>query len=372
MSKAKVDEWLHADKGSPWKRRAEGGGLYDMDKPTISRDWDAEILSKGRRQSPDLDNNLTPVPDIAPLPRGTDNAPWMKWMPQPIPVPRLHKGEDSPANHRAARGGGIAVRRDLGGGIDVEDNPGALVPTSQNQNPMQQNALQTYAQMPPEKLEETLARLGGPSSPQGALVARVLKQKQMQSAQSLKRGGVLKRDMGGMMPGAALGAGGFLHGTTPGRADKVQTSAPGGSYIVPADVIAGLGQGNSLAGARVMDAILGSGPHGISLPRGGGGRGAPRPPAPVRAAANGGPIQLFPERRAAGGVKGKQETPVLLSHGEYSIAPHHCERIGTLKGVEEHPDVRRRRGHSLLDRWVVDQRKKQVREIKNLPPPVKT
>ena len=132
-----------------------------------------------------------------------------------------------------------------------------------------------------------------------------------------------------------------------------------------------LGQGNSLAGAKVMDAILGSGPRGISLPRAGAGRGAPRPPAPMQVAAKGGPLQLFPERRAAGGVKGNQETPVLLSHGEYVVANHHCERLGTLKGVNEHPDVRRKRGHKLLDAWVVDQRKKQIAKLKSLPPPVR-
>lgn len=299
MSKGKVDEWLNADKGSPWKRDA-GGGILD---PST----------------------------VGPL---------------------------------------------------------GMTPTAQNQNPLQQNAVQSYAQMDPEKLQETLARLGGPSSPQGAIVARVLKQKQMSPQQTqqpaqqqpvqFKRGGAMKRADGGDMGvspsqgspwwtrsearGADSSTGGFLHGTTPGRADSVQTTAPGGSYVIPADVIAGLGEGNSLAGARVMSSILGTGPYGISLPRGGGGRGAPRPPSPLRQAAKGGTIPIFPEKRAAGGVKGKQETPVLLSHGEYVVEPHHCERIG--KG-----DIKA--GHRILDSWVLEQRKKQVKKIKSLPPPVK-
>lgn len=302
LSKAKTDEWLHADKGSPWK------------------------------------------------------------------------------------GKGIA-HRDDGGSVDTsyQGTPTyGITPTAANQNPIAQNTIQTYSNMPTEKLQETLARLGGPASPQGAVVARVLRQKQMSPQQpaqqqplgQFKRGGGLKRDMGGMMPGMGSGGGGFLHGTTPGRADSVQTSAPGGSYIVPADVVAGLGEGNSLAGAKVMDSILSTGPRGVSLPRGGGGRGAPRPPSPVREAAKGGGITLFPERRAAGGVKGGNETPVLLSHGEYCIAPHHCERLGTLKDggkiIPEHPEVRQKRGHKLLDAWVVQQRKKQIAKLKALPPPVKS
>lgn len=290
----------------------------------------------------------------------------------------LHADKDSPWKGRG-------IRRDAGGGIldPSAVGPLGMTPTTQNQNPTVQNAVQTYAQMPEEKLQETLARLGGPSSPQGSVVARVLRQRQMspqtgqQPTAQFKRGGAMKRADGGDMGispsqgspwwsraesrGAETSGGGFLHGSSPGRADTVQTTAPGGSYILPADVVSGLGQGNSLAGARVMDAILSTGPRGISLPRGGGG---PRihAPAPYReSAARGGPITIFPERRAAGGVKGQNETPVLLSHGEYCILPHHCARIGS-------GDVKR--GHQILDAWVVEQRKKIIKKMKELPPPV--
>ena len=35
MSRAKVDEWLHSDKGSPWKHRDAGGGLTDPTSPAL-------------------------------------------------------------------------------------------------------------------------------------------------------------------------------------------------------------------------------------------------------------------------------------------------------------------------------------------------
>lgn len=404
LSQTKASEWAHADKGRPWKR-ASGGDVYDSDKPQISREDDAEILSRGRQQSRSLDLNLSPPPEIrAPL-GPIDSRPSPAWLPGPIPNDVIKP----PSNRqRAQSGGGIGVHRDIGGGVlDPSNGPTGLAPTAQNQNPMQQNALQSYSQETPEKLQETLARLGGPATPQGALVARVLKQKQMapQPVGQFRRGGAMKRADGGDMgvspsqgspwwtraeARSGAGGGGFLHGTTAGRADKVETSAPGGSYVLPADIIAGLGEGNGLAGARVTQEQLSTGPRGIPLPRSGGGRGMPRPPPALREA-KGGTIPIFPER-AAGGVSGKSETPVLLSHGEFVLTPDECVRIGRglhkffmtpagekilradrMKGLLAAMDSEadKKRGHRILDAFVVHKRGEQVKKIAKLPPPVK-
>lgn len=318
-----------------------------------------------------------------------------------------HADKGSPWKH--ATGGGI--RRDDGGGIlDPSDvGPIGITPTARTENPQQQQAIHNYDRQTPEKLQETLARLGGPSSQQGAIVARVLQQKQMQPqpSQFKRGGGMAKRDAGGMMSssqsspwwtrsearGAETSGGGFLHGTSGGRADKVETSAPGGSYVLPADIIAGLGEGNGLAGARVTQEQLSTGPRGIPLPRAGGGRGSPHPPAPIREA-KGGTIPIYPEqRRASGGVNGQSETPVLLSHGEFVCTPDECVRIGRglhkfflspagdkilradrMKGLLEamDHDADRKRGHRILDAFVLHKRGEQVKKIASLPPPVKT
>ena len=46
--------------------------------------------------------------------------------------------------------------------------------------------------------------------------------------------------------------GGMIKGPTPGRADRVPMNVQSGSFVVPADIPAALGQGNSQAGADIL------------------------------------------------------------------------------------------------------------------------
>ena len=153
--------------------------------------------------------------------------------------------------------------------------------------------------------------------------------------------------------------GGFLAGATPGRADSIRTAAPGGSYVIPADVVSGLGQGNSPAGARIIQDMLTRGPYGVPLPKSRGTRGPPRPPASPQLAA-GGTIPLF---RKKGGATSQDETPVLLSDGEFVVTPEHVLRWGggNLK-----------RGHRVFAKWVLKKRAAHIAKLKSLKPPVKT
>jgi hypothetical protein len=195
-------------------------------------------------------------------------------------------------------------------------------------------------------------------------------------------GGIMARAIGGTMsPSSApwftrqqarSSQSGFLHGITPGRADLVKTTAPAGAFVIPADVVAGLGEGNGLAGASTVEKMLRSGPHGIPMPKGGAGRGPPRPPRIGRASGGatygyvpkGGPWtgpKLF---RASGGeAPGPDATPVALSDGEYVVGPHDVIRVG--KG--DHG-----RGIKWLEGFVVHHRKKQIERLKKLPGPVKS
>lgn len=150
----------------------------------------------------------------------------------------------------------------------------------------------------------------------------------------------------------------FLGGGTMGRADHVTTEAPSGSYILPADILSGLGEGNSIAGARVISEMLKSGPWGTKPVQMGRGSGPPRAPGlpsdeMEQAFAKGGEV----EKRMATSV------PVLLSDGEYQIGVPDVVRIGggSLK-----------RGHKILDAFVLHQRKKTINKLKKLPGPVKS
>src|SRR5882672_5940963 len=55
---------------------------------------------------------------------------------------------------------------------------------------------------------------------------------------------------------------GFLHSSVPGRTDKLPITVGGGAYVLPADHVAALGQGNSLSGANIVSRMFKSGPYG--------------------------------------------------------------------------------------------------------------
>lgn len=65
--------------------------------------------------------------------------------------------------------------------------------------------------------------------------------------------------------------GGLIHATTPGRTDRVPLAVPADSHVIPADVVSSLGQGNSAAGAKILEAMLKTGPYGSAMP----GKGSP-------------------------------------------------------------------------------------------------
>lgn len=195
---------------------------------------------------------------------------------------------------------------------------------------------------------------------------------------TLASGGIIaRRDSGGIMSMSEAvpswtrqeerGANtGFLHGATAGRADSILGTAPAGSYVLPADVVSGLGEGNSLAGARAVEEMLSTGPHGIPLPRGRAGRGPPSAPAPFHESNGGfvpaartwkGPTKLY----RAGGVAGPGNEAVALSDGEFVVPPEHVAKFGG----GDHG-----KGIKALDDFVLKQRAKHIAKLKSLPPPV--
>lgn len=252
-----------------------------------------------------------------------------------------------------SEGGGVAIspkRRDEGGGITDPMAGGALAPSPQTMNPMTQGMIQRYASMAPERLRELAVMMGG--SPQAQIIQRVLQQKRMAPALA----------DGGMTPNfspwwtrsqeraetSGAGATGFLHGSTPGRADEILTTAPAGAHVIPSDVISGLGEGNSLAGAKAMEHIIRTGPGGVQMPRGGGGHGFPRPPG-------------VPHQASGGSVV--EQTPVALSHGEWVASPEDVLRWGNGDA---------KLGHRIFDHFIVEMRKLIIKTMKALPGPVRS
>ena len=140
---------------------------------------------------------------------------------------------------------------------------------------------------------------------------------------------------------------GFLHSPVPGRTDKLPISVKGGSYILPADHVSALGQGNSLAGSDIVNKTFKMGPYGAA-------------PTKLRGTKVSVPhLDLRRSKFAKGGAT--EDVPIVAAGGEISIPPEAIiERFGDLE-----------KGHRALDKWVIDTRKKHVKTLKGLAPPRK-
>lgn len=159
--------------------------------------------------------------------------------------------------------------------------------------------------------------------------------------------------MGEKMAAKQLFHEGFLHSSVPGRTDKLPISVQGGAYVLPADHVAALGQGNSLAGANIVNKMFKMGPAGTA-------------PSSVRAARASVPHLGLKPPAVSGGVKTKKfrhggpaTVQVVAAGGEIVIPPEKIvERFGDLN-----------KGHKALDKWVVETRKKHVKTLRGLKPP---
>jgi len=156
----------------------------------------------------------------------------------------------------------------------------------------------------------------------------------------------------------------------PGRTDRHNMDVPAGTYVLPADVVSGTGEDNTLAGVGIIDRMLSSGPYGTHLPPRRGGHSIPHPPGPFREGSAG--------YATAGGVKhGHGMVPVQVAGGEFLIPPnivayHHLLGNGDPKNPNpKHYDAALKRGHSILDKYVVLARAKHNKERQALPGPKK-
>jgi hypothetical protein len=153
--------------------------------------------------------------------------------------------------------------------------------------------------------------------------------------------------------GMARKASGFIHSPSPGRADKIGMNARNGSFVLPSDTVSHIGGGNSVAGAAILDKLLGQGPYGSSP---GHISAAPHIPAAPQLSYLKAP-NLAP--KASGGPT---RIPIAISGGEYLIPPQIVARIGG--GNLE-------RGFKILDALVLRLRRANIAELKKLKPPQK-
>jgi len=119
---------------------------------------------------------------------------------------------------------------------------------------------------------------------------------------------------------------GPIKSPVPGRTDHIPMTVGSGSFVIPADIVSALGEGNTDAGHEAL----------------------------MRK------FKLSPARRSRGGAV--QGVDILAAGGEHVVSPDDVLRIGG--GDLE-------KGHAILDRFVKQERARLVKTLKALPNPVK-
>ena len=139
---------------------------------------------------------------------------------------------------------------------------------------------------------------------------------------------------------------GAIHSSVAGRTDHLPMHVASGSYVIPADIISAMGEGNSVAGFKVAKSIFSQkSPYGSDgLPYG----------------ASGLPYGMDEPHKASGGST--SAVPIVAAGGEYVVPPHDVVHIGE-GSLDE--------GHKILDAFVNKMRKKTIKTLQGLPGPKK-
>ena len=135
------------------------------------------------------------------------------------------------------------------------------------------------------------------------------------------RGGDVSPDEFSDMERAGYHHAGAFPSAIPGRTDRLPVTVGAGSYILPADVVSALGEGNTLAGIKALESAIG---------------------------------EHKPKFATGGGVK------IIAAGGEYAIPPDVVKKLGS-------GDLDK--GHDALDAFVKSTRAKNIKTLKKLPGP---
>ena len=142
---------------------------------------------------------------------------------------------------------------------------------------------------------------------------------------------------------------GPIHSPVAGRTDHLPMHVPSGAYVIPADIIGAMGEGNTMAGFKVAKSMFSQPFYG--------GKTTGGEPYHEGATPYGQPMP----HKAAGGATTKP-VPIVAAGGEYVIHPRDVARMG--RGSLDD-------GHKILDEFVKQFRAKTVKTLERLPGPSK-
>jgi hypothetical protein len=163
---------------------------------------------------------------------------------------------------------------------------------------------------------------------------------------------------------------GPIHSSVAGRTDHLPIHVPNKAYVLPADIVSGMGQGNTMAGFKIAKdlpdrfhrMIYG---QGSSKPYGQGN--APYGQGSTTPYGQGGDSPYGHElpHKAGGGSSGDDEdedegVPIVAAGGEHVYHPREVAKIGN-------GDVDL--GHDILDAFVKAYRAEHIKTLKSLPGP---
>lgn len=153
---------------------------------------------------------------------------------------------------------------------------------------------------------------------------------------------------------------GPIHSSVAGRTDHLPMQVPSGSYVIPADIVSAMGEGNTMAGFKHVKRIFsgmpyggGKGPYGQSGGPYGQSTGLPY-------GATSAPYGMDLPGKAAGGETAS--VPIVAAGGEYVLSPEEVRQVG-------HGDLEL--GHKVLDEFIKRYRKETINTLKKLPGPKK-
>lgn len=138
---------------------------------------------------------------------------------------------------------------------------------------------------------------------------------------------------------------GPIHSPVAGRTDHLPMHVHSGSYVIPADIISAMGEGNTMAGFKHMKMMFKGMPYG----------GSKKPYG-----YSSGPYGQTIGRASGGDVN--DAVPIVAAGGEYVLSPDDVRKAG---------DGDLEMGHRVLDSFVRKMREQTVKTLKNLPGPKK-
>ena len=144
---------------------------------------------------------------------------------------------------------------------------------------------------------------------------------------------------------------GPIHSPVAGRTDHLPMHVPSGSYVIPADIISGMGEGNTMAGFKVAKQLFEQAPEMSGTP-GANAQLVGMPGMPA--------LPDMPKKARGGAMN--DAVPIVAAGGEYVIHPDDVQRLGG--GDLDY-------GHKVLDAFVKGMRAKLVRTLSKLPGPKK-